>query len=92
MFGRLGPMELILVLAIALVIFGPKKLPEIGRALGSAIKNFKKGTKQLTEDLDTDLDDNDTVSAKSTVKAEKTAQETDATSSNGKSKKSTESA
>ena len=49
MFGRIGPMELILILVIALVIFGPKKLPEIGKAIGTAIKEFKKHTNSVTE-------------------------------------------
>ncbi len=43
-FGKLGMPELILILAIALVIFGPSKLPEIGKSLGRAIKEFKDGT------------------------------------------------
>ncbi|WP_409227962.1 twin-arginine translocase TatA/TatE family subunit [Gudongella sp. SC589] len=42
-FGRLGMPELILILAIALVIFGPSKLPEIGKSLGKALKEFKAG-------------------------------------------------
>ena len=41
MFGRIGPWELILVLLIALVIFGPSKLPEIGKSLGRAFTEFK---------------------------------------------------
>lgn len=52
MFGRIGPMELILIFAIALIIFGPKKLPEIGKAVGSAIRNFKRHSNSVTEDLD----------------------------------------
>ncbi len=42
MLSRIGTSELILILIIALVIFGPSKLPEIGRSLGSSIKEFKK--------------------------------------------------
>jgi sec-independent protein translocase protein TatA len=42
MFG-IGPMELIIVLVILLVIFGAKRLPEIGRSLGSSAREFKKG-------------------------------------------------
>ncbi len=54
MFGRIGPMELILIFAIALIIFGPKKLPEIGKALGSAIRNFKRHSNSVTEELSMD--------------------------------------
>lgn len=54
MFGRIGPMELILIFSIALIIFGPKKLPEIGKAIGSAIQNFKRHSNSLTEGLDSD--------------------------------------
>lgn len=52
MFGRFGPMELVLILIIALIIFGPKKLPEIGKAIGSAIRNFKSQSNKVTEELD----------------------------------------
>lgn len=52
MFGRVGPMELILILVIALVIFGPKKLPEIGKAIGTAIKEFKKHTSGVSESIE----------------------------------------
>ena len=51
MFGRIGPMELVLIFSIALIIFGPKKLPEIGKAVGSAIQNFKRHSSNLTEGL-----------------------------------------
>lgn len=51
MFGRFGPMELVLILVIALIIFGPKKLPEIGKAIGSAIRNFKSQSNKVTEEL-----------------------------------------
>jgi sec-independent protein translocase protein TatA len=53
MFGRIGPMELILILVIALVIFGPKKLPEIGKALGEAFKAFKKTQEDVTKEVST---------------------------------------
>ena len=57
--GRLGVSELILILAIALVVFGPSKLPEIGRSLGKAISEFKGHANKLSEDLKVDLDDED---------------------------------
>lgn len=37
----IGPMELIIVLAIALIVLGPKKLPEVGKSLGSSMREFK---------------------------------------------------
>ncbi|MCX6559093.1 MAG: twin-arginine translocase TatA/TatE family subunit [Candidatus Aminicenantes bacterium] len=41
MFGTLGPQELILILLIVVIIFGAKKLPDLGKSLGEGIKNFK---------------------------------------------------
>lgn len=48
MFG-LGTQELIIILAIVFLIFGAKRLPEIGSGLGKAIKNFKGGIKSIEE-------------------------------------------
>ncbi|WP_228550314.1 twin-arginine translocase TatA/TatE family subunit [Salinibacillus xinjiangensis] len=48
---QIGIPGLILILIIALVIFGPKKLPELGRATGQTLKEFKKSTRELTEDV-----------------------------------------
>jgi len=50
----LGLPELIVILVIALVVFGPKKLPDVGRALGSSINEFKKAAKEITKDIDKD--------------------------------------
>jgi sec-independent protein translocase protein TatA len=47
---NIGFPGLILILLIALVVFGPKKLPEIGRAFGETLKEFKRSTKDLRED------------------------------------------
>jgi sec-independent protein translocase protein TatA len=44
--GRLGLPELVVILIIVIVIFGANRLPEIGRGIGSAIKNFKNETKE----------------------------------------------
>ena len=48
---NLGFPELILILIIALVVFGPGKLPEIGRAVGKGLSEFKKATKNLMSDV-----------------------------------------
>ncbi len=45
--------ELIIVLVVALLIFGPKKLPEMGSAIGKSIKEFKKGINELNADKST---------------------------------------
>ncbi|MGI6286199.1 twin-arginine translocase TatA/TatE family subunit [Neomoorella humiferrea] len=50
MFG-LGAPELILILVLALIIFGPGKLPEVGRALGKGIREFKNATSAVTEEI-----------------------------------------
>ena len=50
MFSNIGVPGLILILVIALIIFGPKKLPEIGRAVGQTLSEFKKSAKELTSD------------------------------------------
>jgi sec-independent protein translocase protein TatA len=47
MFQNIGVPGLILILVIALIIFGPSKLPEIGRAFGSTLREFKKSTQGL---------------------------------------------
>ena len=48
--GLFQPMHLIVVLAIVLVVFGPGKLPEVGTALGEAIRNLKKALNDVTSD------------------------------------------
>ncbi|MDQ0270823.1 twin-arginine translocase TatA/TatE family subunit [Cytobacillus purgationiresistens] len=52
MLSNIGVPGLILILVLALIIFGPKKLPEIGRAMGETLKEFKNSTKGLTNDSD----------------------------------------
>ena len=50
MFSNIGFPGLILILVAVLILFGPKKLPEVGKALGETLKEFKKSTKELTDD------------------------------------------
>jgi sec-independent protein translocase protein TatA len=49
-----GPMELILVLAIALIVLGPKRLPEAGKALGKGLREFKDSVSGIGDDDDED--------------------------------------
>jgi sec-independent protein translocase protein TatA len=57
-FQSIGPTELIIVLVIVLLIFGPKRLPGLGKSLGSGMKEFKDSvTGKADRDLDEDEDD-----------------------------------
>ncbi|KUP04322.1 preprotein translocase subunit TatA [Bacillus coahuilensis m2-6] len=47
-----GPMSLVIIAIVALLIFGPKKLPELGRAAGDTLREFKNATKGLADDDD----------------------------------------
>lgn len=47
-----GPIEVILVVIVAALVFGPKRLPELGRGLGQSIREFRSGTRELRRDLD----------------------------------------
>ena len=54
MFGPIGWPEIIVILIIALLLFGAKRLPEIGKSMGKAIREFKKSFKDVTDELDED--------------------------------------
>ncbi|KGP71120.1 twin-arginine translocase TatA/TatE family subunit [Pontibacillus yanchengensis] len=54
MFSQIGFPGLILILVIALIVFGPSKLPEIGKAVGSSLREFKKATNDIMSDSDDD--------------------------------------
>lgn len=53
---NVGPAELMIIMAIALVVFGPKKLPEIGRGIGSALREFNKARNDFMDSLNTEVD------------------------------------
>jgi sec-independent protein translocase protein TatA len=76
--------ELIIVLAVALLIFGPKKLPEMGSAIGKSIKEFRKGMSELTGPKDEHVEETKLpVSAANEMgKLNTTAAETDAAAVN----------
>lgn len=51
MLSSIGIPGLILIVVLALIVFGPKKLPEIGKAAGDTLREFKKSTRDLTGDI-----------------------------------------
>lgn len=55
MFGSIGMPELIIILVIALIIFGPRKLPELGKSLGRSINEFKKASTDLQNTLEQEI-------------------------------------
>jgi TatA/E family protein of Tat protein translocase len=54
-FFNIGPVELILILIVALIVFGPARLPEIGAGLGKALREFQQMSQGLTEEFNREL-------------------------------------
>jgi sec-independent protein translocase protein TatA len=59
MVGDVGLPELLVIFVIVLIVFGPGKLPDAGRAIGEAIRGFKKASKSSPNSIATKLDAND---------------------------------
>jgi sec-independent protein translocase protein TatA len=55
MFGSIGMPELIIIMVIALIIFGPRKLPELGKSLGRSLNEFKKASTDLQNTLEQEI-------------------------------------
>jgi len=55
MFGNIGLPELLLILAIALLVFGPKKLPEVGRSIGKAMREFRKTSDEIKDRIEEEI-------------------------------------
>src|SRR5437879_5410750 len=55
MLGSIGMPELIIIFVIALIIFGPRKLPELGRSLGKSIAEFKRASNELKSTLEEEI-------------------------------------
>ncbi len=55
MFGSIGGPELIIIFAVALLVFGPRKLPELGRTIGRGLAEFRKAASDLRQTLDTEV-------------------------------------
>lgn len=62
MLSNIGVPGLIIILVIALIVFGPSKLPEIGKSFGSSLKEFKNATKDIMGDDDSDKNKKDKTS------------------------------
>ena len=56
----LGGWEIVLILAVVLILFGAKKLPELAKGLGSGIKEFKKATREVTDEISSAMDETPT--------------------------------
>lgn len=63
---NVGPLEIAIVLIIALIVFGPKRLPELGRSLGRGINEFKDGLSNIGGDRDSEKDDDEPTPAELT--------------------------
>ncbi|MGH7476362.1 MAG: twin-arginine translocase TatA/TatE family subunit [Longimicrobiales bacterium] len=59
-FGSFGPWEILLILVLLLLVFGAKRLPELGGALGKGIREFKSSIRSIESDLNTPSDDTTT--------------------------------
>lgn len=59
MFGSIGFPELIIIFAVALLVFGPKKLPEVGRAIGKALREFRRTTDEIKGKLEEEIQADD---------------------------------
>lgn len=68
--GAIGGIEILVILVIALVIFGPKKLPEMGRSLGKAIREFKSAGNDIKDELNRTVNETETDKRDKTPKSE----------------------
>jgi sec-independent protein translocase protein TatA len=66
--GWFGGWEIVLILAVVLILFGAKKLPELAKGLGTGIKEFKKATREVTDEVQKAADDTSAPPTKPAVK------------------------
>jgi sec-independent protein translocase protein TatA len=72
MFGSIGMPEMLIILVIALIIFGPRKLPELGRSLGKSLAEFKRASNELKNTLEEEIRLDEQRTAQEAAKAKET--------------------
>jgi sec-independent protein translocase protein TatB len=70
MFGSIGMPELVIIMVIALIIFGPRKLPELGRSLGKSLGEFRRASNELRSTLEDEIRLEETREQKAKMAAE----------------------
>jgi len=70
MFGSIGFPELIVILSIALLVFGPKKLPEVGRSIGRALREFRKTSDEIKERIEEEIQADEFRDMEKSIKSE----------------------
>ncbi|MEJ2291846.1 MAG: twin-arginine translocase TatA/TatE family subunit [Deinococcales bacterium] len=71
--GSLGLPELLIILLVVLLIFGPRRLPEMAKGLGQSVREFRKGVKDMKEDFEAEANDDGSKAAPSKATAAKDA-------------------
>lgn len=70
---RLGPLglpEILIILVVVLLIFGPKRLPELSKGLGQSVREFRKGIKDIKDDIEIEASKDETVMKETAAKEE----------------------
>ena len=57
MFGSIGMPELVLIFVVALLVFGPRKLPEIGKSIGRGLAEFRRASDELKKTIETEIEE-----------------------------------
>lgn len=67
--GPLGIWELLIILVVVLLIFGPRRLPEMAKGIGQSVREFRKGLRDMRKDIDADVADDDKAKADAETKS-----------------------